>query len=755
MAVRYLALAALCLSLVSWVGTLFAQTAGQSVLVEIILVQKATSELLVKGRITLRPAEEGKAPLTAPVSSMAPVRLELPPGTEWEVSADLPGFWSPRKNLKVESPGTATRLSLDLWPLGTVSGVLTVKGKGIARPKAIVVKTLAAPAFLKRPPVPPGVLSCPVDEKGFWSCALPATKFDLVITAEGFTPHYRWGVEVPAGRTLSLGTVELEKGASVAAWVAVEDGAIEPGKCKARLSPLLAGDTEVGRASDLQRTAVEREVRKDGFVQLTGLAPGSYVLEVSQPGYPQAKASPVVVKPGAETFLRDPLILKRALDISFEISPALDWLGKPWRAQVLRDDPTLRMAPIIFDGAANPEGRFTVRDQSPGRFRVAAQDSLGNRLYRDSLDVEGPESAAQRIEIKLIDLEGSLHLDDEPLAATLWFDGRNGAGSIRMESDTEGVFHGVLPREGVWRIEIESQEPALQTWTRAKVQAGRSGRATLTLDLPDARVFGRVVDEKGQPLPEAQVGVMAEGVDPLLVQTGAEGTFDVRALPEGTAWLAAESKDRVSGRTLVTLVEDRAVGPIELSVRPLKELTGTVTSSRGPVPGAQVTILSYPSGAGDAATTDDAGGFRVKIPESAARLVAIVSAPGFALRAFPASAEGVPLALTVSEAGGDLEVSLPWDPEEFLERGRVLVFFQNGLPLPANIPFQWMYDQGQPREIKGRSFRIPNVAPGEYRVCLMPQASLLNPMDAVPAEADACDSGTLGAGATLTLSPGG
>lgn len=719
--------------------------------VEITFVQKSASSLPVKGRVVLRSVEEGREPVTADVASLAPVRLELPADTEWEVSTDLPGYWSPRRNLKVGSSEQASRLSLDLWPMGSVSGVVKVKGKGLALPKLVLVKTLAAPSYLKRPPAPPGVLSCPVDKKGFWSCALPATKFDLVITAEGFTPHYRWGVEVPAGRTLSLGTVELEKGASVAAWVAVEDGAIEPGKCTARLSPLLAGNTEIGRVSDLQRTAVEREVRKDGFVQLTGLAPGSYVLEVSQPGYPPAKASPVVVKPGAETFLRDLLILKRPLDISFEISPAVDWLGRPWRALVLRDDPTMRVSPVLFEGAANSEGLFTVRDQSPGRFRVSVQDSLGNRLYSDSLDVEAA-SAAQRIEIKLIDLEGSLRLGDEPLAATLWFDGRSMAGSIRMESDTEGSFHGVLPREGVWRIEIESQEPALRTWTRAKVQAGRSGRATLTLDLPDARVFGRVVDERGQPIPEAQVVLIAEGIDPVMAVTGADATFDVRALPEGTAWLAAESKDRVSGRTLITLVEDRAIGPIELRVRPLKELTGTVSSNQGPVPGARVMLLSYPSGAGDAATADDAGGFRVKIPESATRLVAIVSAPGFALRAFPASADGAPLALTVSEAGGDLEVTLPWDPEEFLERGRVLVFFQNGLPLPANIPSQWAYDHGQPREIKGRTFRIPNVAPGDYRVCLTAQG---NPMDVVLAEADSCDAGTLNPGATLMLRPGG
>jgi hypothetical protein len=623
----------------------------------------------------------------------------------------------------------------------------------VTRPKHVLVKTLAAPSFLKRPPVPPGVLSCPVDDRGAWRCSLLAAKFDLVITAEGFTPHYRWGVEVPAGKALSLGTIELARGASVAAWVAVEDGAIEPGKCKARLFPLLAGNMDLGRSDDLQRTAVEALVRKDGFVQLTGLAPGSYVLEIAQPGYPPAKASPVRVEPGAETFLREPLILKRALEISFEILPAVDWLGKPWRAQVVREDPTLRVAPIVFDGAASSEGRFAVPGQSPGRFRVSVRDSLGNRLYSESgLAVDGPASAAQRIEIKLIDLEGRIRLGEQPLPATLWFDGRSGAASVRMEADEDGLFHGVLPREGFWRIEIESRDPAVQTWTRAEVRASRSGKASLTLDLPDARVFGRVVDERDQPVPEAQVIVMVEGLDPVTAMSGAGGTFEIRALPEAAAWLGAETESRVSGRTFVALVEDRAVGPLELRVHPLKRLTGMVRSSRGPVAGSQVTILSLPSGAGDGAATDDTGSFSLRIPESASRLVAIVSARGFALQAAQAQANGVPLALMVSEAGGDLEISLPWNPDEFLERGRSLALFQNGLPLPGNILFQWAYDQGQPRKI-GRTFRIPNVAPGEYRVCLMPQGNL-PVMDAAPGEADVCDSGLLAAGATLTLSPG-
>src|SRR5947209_19035644 len=104
--------------------------------------------------------------------------------------------------------------------------------------------------------MPPGAFTCPVDKEGNWSCSLPAATFDLVVTAEGFTPHYRWGVEVPPARTLGLGTFQLARGGSVAGWVAVEGGAIDPAHAVARLSLLAACDTDVSSVLQLDRIAV-------------------------------------------------------------------------------------------------------------------------------------------------------------------------------------------------------------------------------------------------------------------------------------------------------------------------------------------------------------------------------------------------------------------------------------------------------------------------------------------------------------------
>ena len=736
-----------------WIGwPASAQSGAELARVEIALSAKVASALPVKGTVVLRAVEVKGEPIRLTVTSPADLSLTLPPGSKWEVSAEIPGFWVARKDLIAGSPDQPTRLALDLWPLGTISGAVKFKEKGTPLPKQILVRSLAAPSFLKRPVAPKGAIDCPVDLKGAWSCSLPAATFDLVISAEGSTPVYRWGVPVPAGKTFSLGPIELARGASVAGWVAVEAGRIEPRRCLARLEVLAAGGGSLQSLSELRRTALEREVGKDGFFQFPGLAPGTYTLEVRQPGYPAVRSSPIRVDPGAETLLHEPLVLRHALDLQLAIHPPLDWLDRPWRAQVTRlgERPPL---PIVFDGKADEEGRLAVAGQSAGRFRISLLDSLGNSLYSGEHSWDGTDTGPQPIEVRFVTVDGTVRLGDEPLAAVLWFGGRSGATSDKMEADADGRFHGVLPREGMWRVEIEASRPGFPTWTWADVHASRSGKAKLEIALPDTRIFGRVVDERGKPVPKADVAVRGKDLD-LLQITDSAGNFEVRGLTEGPVWLGAQSSPRVSDRVFVTLVEGRDAGPIELRLRQTKKLTGTVTSPLGPVVGSRVMILARtPDGGGGVAMTGTDGAFQVDLSQAATRVVAIVSAPGFALRAFDAQVEKELLPLPVTEQGGSLEIILPLTGDELLRENLVLAAYQNGLPVPIAVLSQWASDHGQARSIADRTLRVPEVAPGEYRVCLLPrQLELLLPWSSVPASAD-CASGLLAPGATLSLKP--
>lgn len=709
--------------------------------------------LPIHGELVLRLAGAQNEPARrVPLSSLTPVALKLPADTAWEVSADLPGFWVPPKTLRVGSAAEIFRLSLGLWPKGTISGIVRIKEKGLKFPRVLLVQTLEAPAFLHRPAVPPGALDCPIDEKGAWSCSLPAATFDLVLSSEGFTPQYRWQAQVSAGQTLSLGTLVLERGASVAGWAAVEGGAIEEGKCIARLAPLLSGGASLEESIQLERTAIERPVHRDGFFQLARISPGTYALEVRQPGYSPARFSPVRVETRAETLLREPLVLSHPLDLAFAIDPPLDWLGRPWHAKVSRARESERLAPLVFDGAVAPDGHFTVSGQAAGRFAVTVADSLDNRLYStDDVRLDGPGTPPVPIEVKLIEVAGRLRFGREPVAGTLWFGGRNGTARVKMAADAEGRFLGVLPRGGAWLLEIESTSPLLRLRTVVEVASRRSGKASVDVDLPNTRLFGRVLDERGRPAPRAEV--LVEGRDPLQpTETDEAGDFEIRGLREGSAQVSAAADSRTSESLSVTLVDGREAGPVELRLRKVEKWSGAVLSSRGPVAGARVIVQPVPIMNGAArGTTGKDGSFTVEMPAGVRQGILYVMAPGFPLQAF-GPVERTALTLQLSERGGDLTISLPGG-DDFQRQDLGLAAFLNRLPLPFGMLRQWAVEQGEPR-LPGATSRVPSVMAGEYRLCVVARERV----EAVLASGDpgagaTCDSGLLAAGATLALRP--
>ncbi len=720
-----------------------------------------TAQTSFQGALVLHPAISTGEAVRLVVESQTLVSTRLPPGSSWEVSADIPGFWARRYTVTIGKPETPTVQRITLWPLGKISGTLHGPPNGKA-PQSISVATLAVPGYLHRPATPKGLLNCPVDPKGLWTCSLPAAEYDLVLSAPGFTPQYQWNVKVGAGKTLSLGAFDLKPGASVAGWVAVESGRLDPQSCVARVTPLLAPGASAADTSRMERTTIERPVRKDGFFQVTGLAPGAYRLEVRQAGLAPARLSPLQISPGAETFLRDPLLLIQPLRIGLSIVPPLDGLDKPWTVAVYRagEGGNFRGAPA-FDGAADREGHVTIPGQSAGRFWVKVSDSLGNPLYSNrDLQIDGSGEAQREIDIVLVTVKGALTLGREPLAATLWFGGKHGAPSVKMESDAKGRFHGMLPRQGTWQVDVKAPEPPIETRARVEIQADSSGKATAEVSLPDTRITGRVVDEEGRPASGADVFFVTNGAHNIQVPKTADehGAFQARALPEGPLVVTAEGERQgpyagwTSEPTQVNLIEGQAAGPLELRLRKTKELGGKIVSPSGPVAGARVVAIpqSPMPDAGGSATTDLAGSFHLQVPQKTESATVIVSAPGRALKAFDAVTEGQDLALEVTEEGGTLELALP-DPPVMERKGLSLRIAQDGLWLPVGLLFQWANGHGETSAADtGQVRHIPALAPGDYQVCLVPRELL--PGTGAPT-AGACDAGALSSGGTLRLKP--
>ena len=107
-----------------------------------------------------------------------------------------------------------------------------------------------------------------------------------------------------------------------------------------------------------------------------------------------------------------------------------------------------------------------------------------------------------------------------------------------MEADEEGRFSGVLSSDGFWTVDIEGSEPAFRARTRTEIRPDRFHRAAVSIDLPDTRVFGRIVDEHGKPVARASLVIASQSLDQH-VQADDAGSFDVRGLSEGSLALMA------------------------------------------------------------------------------------------------------------------------------------------------------------------------------------------------------------------------
>lgn len=704
----------------------------------------------------------------SPNGDLAPVaitggkaRVCGPAGSEIEASASIVGYWIRRETLAFGPADSRGEAKLALWPLGNLVGELKRPDSKGPAPREILATTLPPRGIPRDQEPPKGQLSCPVDPRGRFRCELPAATYDLSFSLAPYAPVYRWQAKVPAGRDLDLGSLSLRRGASVAGWVTTGDGSpIDPRRCRIRLLPLEAAGRLDSRVVDqIEGSTIEGQVGADGFFQLFGVRPGVYEIEAVLPPFAPARRSPVEVVEGAESSLREPLRFEPKAELALQVDPPRDWLGRPWRVQATRwiQRGVRSDWKNVWEGATDGEGRAKLSDQAAGQYHVVVFDSRGTRFLDDeSVALEGIP-AVTRLEIRWVDLDGTIRLGREPLEADLRF-GFTIADSPRFRSDAEGQFQGVLPKDGPWMVEIQAADGEFRSQVFAEVEADRDGKGSVTIELPDTRLFGRVTMPDGTPATEAWVMLQAGEVG-LTIRADAEGRFDFRGLSPGSAFLQAERK-RSDGVTLTAhadalpLVADSSFGPVELRLAPSRTLRGRVVSPLGAVVSASLEI-----DAGDGlpirsqARTDLAGEFAADIPAEATRARIVVLAPGHALQAFVVPTDSEPT-LQLSAEAGDVEVEAPWLPEaKGRERG-MWIAVQNGILLPMPFLYQWVDLQNGDRTALGREgkIKIGHLPPASYQFCNVTMNDLIafQLTGSMPPGA-VCAAGALATGGTLRL----
>jgi hypothetical protein len=444
--------------------------------------------------------------LSLPVPGRASVELD-PAVSSWQVQPSAPGLYCPERVLLRPEPG-APPLALVCY--ATAHVVARVVSPADARPPAeLVARFQPVPHRAGVQPVPEGAAACPV-RGGRWACDVPAGLADLRLKGEGLIPLYFWGVDLRAAASKDLGTLRLRRGASVAGWLVTETG--QPAAAGSRVElavqsaaqPWLQADG--GRRLGVLASAARANDR--GFFQLEGIRPGSYVLTASGPGYAPVRRAPIVVHEGLQSEILEPLVLGPPLRLAVLLDPPLDPYGQPWRLELTERD-ALVAAP--HRGRATPEGRWEQAGLAPGTYDLMVTGSglLQGSRWVDQQLVLSRDSEPVEITVPVVEVDGTVTLGREPLAATAWFGGRHGATRVRFDADAKGRFHGFLPRTGSWLV--DAAEPKLAASLPAVEVSVPSGQrqATVTLAVPNTLVSGLVVDPQGNPVAAATVSATA------------------------------------------------------------------------------------------------------------------------------------------------------------------------------------------------------------------------------------------------------
>jgi hypothetical protein len=706
------------------------------------------------GEVTLEPLLSGGSglPLRASISKSREARFDLPPDSGWRVTVSLPDAWSRPAVVRIAGGEPPLPVVVDAYPAAKLSGALRVP-VGTPMPAELQVRLRSAPGAAD--PLGPVALSCPVSG-GRFACTLPAGRLDVRLRAERLSTAYLWGVDLSAGGRKDVGTLELKPGASVVGWIESprRDLALDSGT--AELEPRRSGVPPA--ADDPVRHAalhLRAQVSSRGFFELAGVSPGLYVLTVRYPGFAPARISPVEVQPLAETEL-DPIRLQLPVELEVRVEPPRDPYGNRWALELLREDLDGSHFERSAAGMAGEDGTWNATGLEPGSYLLQTKGGFQSEWASIPVAVR-PGMAPVEVSLPFVEVLGSVRLGEDPLECVLWFGGLHGAQRIPARSDRGGRFRVVLPDRPSWRIELLNGPLHLRASlpdVPIRKEPG-SGRARLSLAVPDTVVRGTVVDESGEAVPGSRVKISRPDDHPDDAVADSSGRFEVRGLSAGIWQLEARAKG-ASSESVAADVRERVAGAdLRLVLRRKLELTGEVVDPGGnPVFGAQVVAMF--SGLGTLTTalprasTDVSGVFKLTLPAGVDGVQLTVFPPGFAVRQLYADPhDDAPLVIPVSSEGGTLILRYEdGGPDRRLPAFETSIVHDFVLASPYLLE-SWAELNGVAGP-DARQFVIPQLEPGRYTACRTAQVGALLAGNPAPPGIP-CVSGDLPAGGELRL----
>lgn len=729
------------------------------VLLELELGLARQQSAPIRASVRLSPGGNGGPVVAREAEVPGQLSFQLARDSSWFLAVEAPGWWAPPITLEIGR--TDLQRSVLLEPGGELVAALVVAdGRSLAPEHPVSVRFL--PVSSKE------VLAARMSlcrrgdaTSDDWRCPLPVGRWDLRLRAQGYVSLYTWDVAVGEGSRSSIDKTVLRAGASLTGWIEVH-GDPQPGSvATVKLRPTtLRQVNQTEQGSELERRAGMREwsttAGHGGFFHFEAIAPGVYEVVAEQAGLAPARSPLVEISGTTESVLREPLVLGELSSVALQLDPALDPRGHPWRVQLI----PYSVSPASFEpavqGTVDPTGFWEGSDVAAGEYWVSVRSDDNAEWHRRTEVIEARTTFLE-IGLPLVRVIGSVRAGSEPLESTLrfWGDGER----VDAETDENGEFAVTLPRAGSWQVEVRSRDGLVKRRLAAEIAEPRGERtAKLTLELPNGRLRGRVVDVFGRPAPQTTVlatFVPKERLRTLLVRDE-EGRFEMAGLDRGTVRLHAWNESQGwRSRQRAVLVDGVSVPEVTLVVEPTLQLHGRVVDSGSAVPNAR--LIVDPGDAPltwlDPVLTGLGGEFVVDVPARTRSVNVAVQAPGFVLRVLrlEASEDGSVGDVALERAGGDLMVHFDDPPgPEFLDGRAHVLFHQDGGYVLLDHLRSWAHLNGA-RAQDSDNILVPRVQDGFHRFCRLKQDNLWRALvSSAPGEVD-CVSGYLSPGGVLEL----
>lgn len=676
------------------------------------------------------------------VTSTAPgtATFAVPAGSTCRVTCSAAGFWCEQRTTAMTGP--ESQVQVRLWPTGRVAGRIQMPAR-----EPLPAATLVSFMLLPGEQGPEGDVRCPVVEDARWTCEVPSGTRNLRVRSEGFVSHFFWARQVSRTAVLDLGTMQLERGASLVGWVERDDGkAIAPGT-RVEIEPA-ASQAPLGPQDKSRAGAMVAPVPVDqkGFFHVTGVRPGTVRVAAKAGGGASSRPVAVTLIDNQEVRLRDSLVLSLPVSIDLVVDPPVGPTEEAWRVELIDADVGRSISALVAAKPCATDGSVSIAGLRPGTYWLRVLDARRQKWWAGEVEAvrDGPPVYVQ---VELVRVRGLVTLGDDGIAASIWFGGQHGAKQVQLASDEDGRFEGILPSSGAWEVDVVAEAAGVRrTFDAVDVRpAGKDRVAEVKLVVPDTRLEGLAVDADGRGTKALITckGLTGQGGNAYL-RSEADGTFVLRGLDAGTVMLNAATAAGESDWAVIAIEEGSTPPRVVLRLQPRRELRGRVVSGSSGVAAAKVHAyaaqggVAYPTWS---AQTDVDGRFALKVRPG--HLVPVViEAPGFARRTLLLTADSEKeLAIPVEQSSGTLVVQAAEPLDE-------LVVVHNGF-FEAFLMFAAWGERNGGSGPRPGGTEMPGLEAGDYKVCRL--TSVAQAAGSAPIPEAACAGGFLAVGGRLQL----